>query len=127
MGYGVGTDFASYDTQCEVTNSIRDTPYSLLLTLPVLFTGIAFVQLSLVQTGRLTPGRFIPVVVLTLCLGGAGWVLSRWRPNHDRLLLPLVGMLSGLGFAEVARLAPDLSVAGLRGSLLILPRFLSGR
>jgi len=95
----------------------RDTPYgatafrfrvphALLLILPILFTAVAFAQLSLVDGGHLRPVRFIPVGVLTGCLGGSVWALSRWRPGHDPFLLPLVGVLSGLGLAEVARLAP---------------------
>jgi cell division protein FtsW (lipid II flippase) len=56
--------------------------------------------------------RFVPVGALALCLGGGAWALNRWRPGHDRLLLPLTGMLCGLGLAEVARLAPPLSTDG---------------
>jgi cell division protein FtsW (lipid II flippase) len=98
---------------------------SLLLAFPLLFATIAFAQLSLVETGRLTLGHFIPVGVLSLCLVGAGWTLNRWQPYHDRLLLPLVGMLSGLGLAEVARLAPSLSPGGQPGGIsLVLPSFL---
>ena len=85
---------------------------SLLLFFPLLFTTIAFAQLALVEVGRLRPAYFLPVVVLVVCIGVAAWVLHRWRPGHDRLLLPLVGTLSGLGLAEVARLAPSLSPGG---------------
>jgi len=84
----------------------------LLLFFPLLFTTIAFAQLALVEVGRLRPAYFLPVVVLVVCIGVAAWVLHRWRPGHDRLLLPLVGTLSGLGLAEVARLAPSLSPGG---------------
>jgi cell division protein FtsW (lipid II flippase) len=67
-----------------------------------------------VETGRLRAGYLIPVAVLALCLVGAAWSLRRWRPDHDWLLLPLVGLLSGLGLAEVARLAPGMGqVAGI--------------
>jgi cell division protein FtsW (lipid II flippase) len=66
----------------------------------------------LVEVGRLRPVYFLPVVVLAVCIGVAAWALFRWRPGHDRLLLPLVGTLSGLGLAEVARLAPSLSPGG---------------
>ncbi len=82
----------------------------LLLALPLLFTTIAFALLSLVEEGWLTPWRFIPVGVLALCLGVSVWALERWRPGYDWLLLSLVGLLSGLGLAEVARLAPGLGV-----------------
>ncbi|GAB4544431.1 MAG: FtsW/RodA/SpoVE family cell cycle protein [Anaerolineae bacterium] len=96
-------------------------PARKLLAFPLLFTCIAFAQLSMLETGGLAVSYFIPVGVLALCLGGAGWALNRWRPFHDRLLLPLIGMLSGLGLAEVARLAPDLSPGYIR---LPLPTFL---
>jgi cell division protein FtsW (lipid II flippase) len=85
--------------------SLLPTPYFLLLT-PVLFTLIAFVQLSLVEEGALALRWLIPAGVLALCMNIAAWALQRWRPGHDRLLLPLTGMLCGLGLAEVARLAP---------------------
>jgi len=88
--------------------SLLPTPYSLLLSLPILFTTIAFTQLALAEKQTLTLMRFIPVGVLALCLGGSAWALSRWRPGHDRTLLPIVGMLSALGLAEVARLAQPL-------------------
>ncbi len=101
---------------------LRVTPYFLLLALPVIFSAIAFAQLSLVDTGRLSPGYFIPVGVLALCLGVIAWALTRWRPGHDFLLLPLVGMLCGLGLAEVARLAPSLSASGPTGGTWLAPR-----
>lgn len=84
----------------------------LLLTPSLLFVLIAFVQLSLVELGLMRLSYCVPVAVLGLCLGTAAWALGRWRPHHDRLLLPLIGMLSGLGLAEVARLAPDLATGG---------------
>jgi cell division protein FtsW (lipid II flippase) len=96
-----------------------------LLLCPLFFTAIAFVQLSLVEVGRLRPAYFLPVAVLALCLGVAAWALYRWRPRHDRLLLPLVGALSGLGLAEVARLAPSLATGGqAEGTGLALSAFL---
>lgn len=104
------------------SGDLRVTPYFLLLALPVLFSAIAFAQLSLVETGRLSLGYLIPVGVLAVCLGVSAWVLSRWRPGHDSLLLPLVGMLCGLGLAEVARLAPILSVSGQTGGTWLAPR-----
>jgi len=113
------------NTQHRVIGHLLPSTYSLLLILPVLFATIAFVQLSLVETGRLMLGRLIPVGVLALCLGGGAWALRRWRPSHDRLLLPLVGLLSGLGLAEVARLAPNLTLGGAgEGPWLVLPTFL---
>jgi cell division protein FtsW (lipid II flippase) len=113
---------AMHDTRYGAGDSLLPTSYFLLLALPILFTAIAFAQLSLLETGRIVPGRFVPVGVLAACLVGAAWVLGRWRPIHDQLLLPLVGILIGLGLAEVARLAPRLSTNGAgEGSWLFPP------
>ena len=75
--------------------SVPSTPYLLLLAGPLLFSIIAFSQLSLVEEGLVLPGRFVPVGVLGLCVWGGAWALHRWLPAHDRLLLPLVGIPAG--------------------------------
>lgn len=114
MEYGVGKDerpIRNGEVGVRVFQRLRlyslpSLSNSLLLIFPLLFTIIAFAQLSLVEATRLTLGGFIPAAALALCLGGGAWALNRWRTGHDRLLLPLVAMLSGLGLAEVARLAP---------------------
>jgi cell division protein FtsW (lipid II flippase) len=77
-----------------------------VLVLPPLFTLIAFVQLSLVEYGSLSPVQLAPFGVLSLCYGLAHWALGRWLSACDRVVLPLISMLVGLGLAEVARLAP---------------------
>jgi cell division protein FtsW (lipid II flippase) len=102
--------WSNEDTSGRVRIGVRDSllpdPYLLLLAFPPLFTAIAFAQLSLVETEQLRPAYFVPVAELALCLAASAWALGRWCPGYDRLLLPIVGMLSGLGLAEVARLAP---------------------
>lgn len=97
-----------YELKGLLTLSVPIRHYSLLLAFPLLFTAIAFTQLSLVETGRIRPASLLPVLVLALCLGLAAWALSRWQPGHDHLILPLVGVLSGLGLVEAARLAPPI-------------------
>lgn len=77
-----------------------------LLLAPSLLCAVAFAQLALVETGRLSLHWFVPVGVLAGCTSSCAWVLHRQLPGHDRLLLPLVSMLVGLGLALVARLAP---------------------
>ncbi len=124
--YGVGDSLLpTSDLLLPTSYFLLPTLYYLLLSFPLLFTAIAFAQLSLLETGRLTLGRFIPVAVLAFCLVGAAWALSRWRPAHDRLLLPLVGIFCGLGLAEVARLAPAFPVGESgEGGWLFLSTFL---
>jgi len=91
----------------------------MLVALPILFTAIAFAQLSLVEEGELLAGWFVPVMVLAAFAGGCYWVLRRYMPTHDRLLLPLVSLLSGLGLALVARLAPPVFLTRQVGWLAI--------
>ena len=99
------------DTGGHVKIGVRDSlfpdRYLLLLAFPPAFAAIAFAQLSLVETEQLRLVYFVPVAELALCLAAGAWALGRCCPTYDRLLLPLVGMLTGLGLAEVARLAPD--------------------
>ena len=76
----------------------------LLLALPILFTAVSFAQLSLVEYGQLRLSAFLPVAIFAAVLGGSAWLLRRYLPSHDVLLIPLVGILLGLGLALVARL-----------------------
>lgn len=74
--------------------------------IPPVFALVSFAQLSLVRNGVLSPAFLSPAVALALCTAGTIWVLRRRLAGHDRLLVPLVGMLAGLGLVEIARLAP---------------------
>ncbi|HXV42417.1 MAG TPA: hypothetical protein VEC96_05105, partial [Anaerolineae bacterium] len=61
----------------------------LLLWLGWLFTGLALIQLALVNND-LSPTAFLPLLVLILCGGVSAYFLaSRSRPG-DPLLLPLI-------------------------------------
>ena len=75
------------------------------LVLPLVFAMVSFAQLSLIDSGTLTPIWLLPVAELGLCVGFLSWALRRRLPGADRVLLPLVSLLVGLGLAEVARLA----------------------
>jgi cell division protein FtsW (lipid II flippase)/cell division protein FtsI/penicillin-binding protein 2 len=78
---------------------------AILLLLAFLFTLTGAVQLSLALHGRLVPLELLPALEVAVCLGAAHLFLRR-RPGHDPLLLPLAGLLSGLGLLLIRRLAP---------------------
>ncbi len=78
--------------------------YSLFL-LAFLFTGLALIQLHLVN-GSLSPTTLTPLLVLVGCGSGAAYCLHVRRRAGDSILLPLVYFLTGLGLAMIARLAP---------------------
>lgn len=82
----------------------RGWPLSLFF-LAFLFTGLALVQLGLVNN-YLRPAGFLPLAVLAGCMAAAGWLLHYRPPAGDPILLPLTYFLTGLGLALTARLAP---------------------
>ncbi|MDH3675662.1 MAG: FtsW/RodA/SpoVE family cell cycle protein, partial [Anaerolineae bacterium] len=82
--------------------------FSPLFWLTFLFTGLALLQLGLVNN-NLGLQTFLPLVVLVLCSGTTIYLLQiRFGTvqANDPILLPLVFFLCGLGLALIARLAP---------------------
>jgi cell division protein FtsW (lipid II flippase) len=77
----------------------------LLFWLSFLFTGLALLQLALVNND-LSLTTFVPLAVLALCSGVSAYLLQRQGKLGDPLLLPLIFFLSGLGLALITRLAP---------------------
>ncbi len=73
--------------------------------LTFLFIGLAFLQLGLVNN-NLRPATFLPLAVLMICNISTTYLLHHFRRSGDRLLLPLIFFLSGLGLVLTARLAP---------------------
>ncbi len=76
-----------------------------LFGLTFLFTGLAFIQLGLVNNS-IYPTLFLPLLVLVGCGSGAAYLLHTRQRFGDPVLLPLIYLLSGLGLALIARLAP---------------------
>jgi peptidoglycan glycosyltransferase len=76
-----------------------------LFTLGWLFTGLALIQLALVN-GELRPTAYLPLLVLIGCGGGSLFLLRRYGYAGEPILLPLIFFLTGLGLALIARLAP---------------------
>jgi len=76
-----------------------------LLWLGWLFTGLALIQLALVNS-NLSLTTFLPLAVLVLCSASAVYLLQRRDRLGDPLLLPLIFFLSGLGLVLIARLEP---------------------
>src|SRR5205807_605550 len=91
--------------------SRRNTELGLIL-LGLLITTGAYVLASLGHTSSL-PVNIVPfLVVVFLLLGVAHVATRRLAPDADPLLLPLAGLLNGIGYVFIARL--DHKLAGLQ-------------
>ncbi len=94
-----------------MTNSLRNTELSLLILVSVVIAG-AYALASLATDAELPPNLvpFLGVIFGLLML--AHVALRRLAPLAETLLLPLAGLLNGLGYVFIARLDRDL--AGLQ-------------
>ena len=97
----------------------------ILLTLVAAFTAIGFVLLGLVTRERVGLTAVWPALVWGAALGGTWAALHRWLPGHDPLLLPVAGLLTGMGLVMVARLAPNFLARQVLWSLLGLGAMLA--
>lgn len=96
-----------------------------LLALAAAFTAVGFVSLGLVSQGRVEVAELWPAFIWGAALAGAWAVLRRWQPDHDPLLLPVAGLLTGMGLVMVARLAPSFLARQALWSLLGLGAMLA--
>ena len=89
----------------------RNTELGLIL-LAALITGGGYVLATLGQNASL-PANLIPFLLAILGLLAAAHVATRFlAPGADGILLPLAGLLNGIGYVFIARLDKDL--AGLQ-------------
>ena len=86
----------------------RNTELGLII-LVVMITGAAYVLASLSQDAVIPPnvGPFLAVVLALFLV--AHVVVRRLAPNADGTLLPMAGLLNGLGFVIIARINEKLA------------------
>ena len=91
----------------------RNTELALLVLAAVIVAG-AYVLASLGRSSSI-PADIVPFLVVVLALLVAAHVATRrLAPDADGILLPLAGLLNGLGYVFIARLDEDL--AGLQAT-----------
>jgi cell division protein FtsW (lipid II flippase) len=82
-----------------------------LLVFALIVTVSAFAQVGLSRDGTLPKGMFGYGIAIVVLAGAAFFVVARWAPYSDPLLLPLAMFLNGLGLAMIYRIdqktAPD--------------------
>jgi peptidoglycan glycosyltransferase len=80
-----------------------------LIILAVVITASAYGLAGLGTTASL-PADIVGFLVMVLVLLlGAHLAVRRFAPNADGILLPMAGLLNGLGYVFVVRLDPDLA------------------
>jgi cell division protein FtsW (lipid II flippase) len=86
-----------------------------LLIFSLIVTVSAFAQVGLARDGTLPKGMFGYGIAIVVLAGAAFFVVSRWAPYADPLLLPLAMFLNGIGLAMIYRIdqktAPDFAAA----------------
>jgi cell division protein FtsW (lipid II flippase) len=91
----------------------RNTEFGLLI-MAAAITASAYLLASLGRSAKL-PANIVPFLVVILGLLMLAHVATRrLAPNADSTLLPLAGLLNGLGYVFIARLDEDL--AGLQAT-----------
>ncbi len=80
-----------------------------LVVLAALVTVGGYALASLGKTASL-PADLVPFLLVILGLLGAGHLATRrLAPNADGVLLPVAGLLNGIGYVFIVRLDPDLA------------------
>jgi peptidoglycan glycosyltransferase len=91
----------------------RNTELGLIVLALLIITG-AYVLAALGRTASM-PTNLVPFLVFIVGLLVAAHVaLRRLAPDADPVLLPIAGLLNGIGYVFIARLDPDL--AGLQAT-----------
>jgi peptidoglycan glycosyltransferase len=89
-----------------------------LIVLVALITVSAYILASLGRTSEM-PANVGPFLAIILGLMLVGHVALRlWAPTADSILLPMAGLLNGLGYVFIARL--DHRLAGLQATWTVL-------
>ena len=95
----------------------RRTELGLIVLVSLLIVG-AYVLASLGRTSSM-PANIGPFLAVILVVLGAGHLaLRRFAPDADPVLLPLAGLLNGIGYVFIARL--DRHLAGLQATWTML-------
>ncbi len=87
------------------TNNGRFERYLLLIAAAFVFVNA--ITFSLVNGGNLNPAHLWGSFVWFAAIASAHFSLSRWQPEHDKLLLPIFALLTGWGIVLVDRLAAN--------------------
>jgi peptidoglycan glycosyltransferase len=87
-----------------VLRTARRTTELSLIVLGTLVTVGAYVLASLAQDARI-PGNIVPFLAVVLGLQlAAHVVIRRFAPNADGTLVPIAGLLNGIGYVFIVRL-----------------------
>src|ERR1700754_225870 len=88
----------------QLPRSPRRAASLVLLTFAVIVTVAAFAQVGLARDGGLPGGLFFYSIALPVLAGTAYFVVAKFTPYADPVLLPLAVLLNGIGLAMIYRL-----------------------
>jgi cell division protein FtsW (lipid II flippase) len=101
-----------------VTSWVRRNTELGLIVLGAVITAGLYVLASLGRTASI-PANIIPFLLIVLALLAAGHLaMRRLAPGADGVLLPIAGLLNGIGYVMIARL--DQRLAGLQATWTLI-------
>ena len=102
----------------------RNTELGLVILAGVITAGL-YTLASLGRTASL-PGNIVPFLLIVLALLGAAHVgMRRLAPTGDGILLPIAGLLNGIGYVMIARLDDDLAALQATWTLIGVGAFIA--
>ena len=78
-----------------------------MVNLTALFLGANVLSLNLLRDGTAAGGSWLNLAVWLVLMVSATVIMQQYRPVHDPLILPAIGVLLGWGFLLMDRLAPN--------------------
>jgi peptidoglycan glycosyltransferase len=101
-----------------VTSWVRRNTELGLIVLGAVITAGLYTLASLGRTASI-PGNIVPFLLIVLALLAAGHLaMRRLAPGADGVLLPIAGLLNGIGYVMIARL--DQHLAGLQATWTLI-------
>ncbi|HZD09990.1 MAG TPA: FtsW/RodA/SpoVE family cell cycle protein, partial [Candidatus Binatia bacterium] len=79
----------------------------LLLSVALLFVGLNALALGIALDGAPAIQHLWAPALWAVLMGLSHWLLNRFRPRRDSILLPIYALLTGWGLLLVDRLAPN--------------------
>src|SRR3954471_16468078 len=95
---------ATAEPEVQIATRPRRSAQLAMLIFAMVITIAGFAQVGLARDGSLPAGMYGYGIGLAILAAGAYFVVVRFAPHADPLLLPLAVFLNGIGLAMIYRL-----------------------